>query len=331
MGALVLAILAIVGVGLVYWLLQQEIEQHKQQTRKKIEELEYKHESRIQEIIESIQGNHKAQLKQSTHELKQQIEVQLQEAIQSLSEDHQTLPTQKTDKVTGKTQYQELPNPWEDGHANPVQPETFLEKTSEAPKIELEEEPIIEPNLEEIQPTPLDSSFITTPSPSLDDTTQTLNPAGASSDGTVQSISKTTTKKSSNIAEAIITLANSGQVKYIPKLAEYIHHPDSHIRESVASALGVIAGSQGIKAEIQRAIPLLGKLSRDSSPLVRRSAVEALGKIKSEAVIPLLSLALRDSDRNVVKAASAALSKFKFYPMNQKMKPIKPLSKFVQR
>jgi hypothetical protein len=310
MSALVLAILAIVGVGLVYWLLQQEIEQHKQQTRKEIEELEHKHESRIQEIIESIQGNYKTQLKQSTHELQQQIEVQLQEAIQSLSENHQTLPIQKTDKFTGKTQYQELPNPWEDGFTKPIQPETLLEKTS---------------------PTPLGNSFVNTPSPSPGDSTQTSNLDGSSSDGKAQIMSKTTTKKSSDIAEAIITFGNSRQVKYIPKLTEYINHPDSHIRESVASALGIITGSQGIKAEIQRAIPLLGKLSRDSSPLVRRSAVEALGKIKSEAVIPLLSLALRDSDRNVVKAASAALNKFKFYPMSQKTKPIKPLSKSAQR
>jgi HEAT repeat protein len=122
-------------------------------------------------------------------------------------------------------------------------------------------------------------------------------------------------------------LGNYGQVTAIPTLTEYANHPDNRIRELAASALGSIAAAQGIKAEIQRAIPLLGKLSRDSEPLVRQAAVEALGKIKSETVIPLLSLALRDCNSDVVKAASAAINNYKFYPMSQPKKPTKTTAK----
>jgi HEAT repeat protein len=64
---------------------------------------------------------------------------------------------------------------------------------------------------------------------------------------------------------------------------------------------------------------------------VRQSAVESLGKIKSESVIPYLKQALRDSDPNVVKLASTALSKFKFYPLNQGTKPTKMPSKILKR
>lgn len=148
---------------------------------------------------------------------------------------------------------------------------------------------------------------------------------------TPQNHSDTASRTAKNLGKEIIELGNSGQLTAIPKIAEYVNHADSHLRKLAASALGAIAASQGTKAEIQRAVPLLGKLSRDSQSLVRQSAVEALGKIKSEKVIPLLSLALRDSDSDVVKIASAALSKYKYYPRIQEAKPAKAVVKPLKR
>ncbi|MBD0344835.1 MAG: HEAT repeat domain-containing protein [Coleofasciculus sp. Co-bin14] len=148
---------------------------------------------------------------------------------------------------------------------------------------------------------------------------------------TTYNLSNTATKKSQDLAEKLIALGYSGQVAYIPQIITYTTYPDSQIRQSVASALGTIAAFQGIKPEIKRVIPLLGKLSRDPDPLLRQSAVEALGKIKSERVISLLRQALRDANLNVVKAASAALSKFKLYSMSPGKKSVKVFSNSPKR
>ncbi|MFY7806173.1 MAG: HEAT repeat domain-containing protein, partial [Limnoraphis robusta] len=81
------------------------------------------------------------------------------------------------------------------------------------------------------------------------------------------------------------------------------------------------ASTNGLRTEIQQAIPTLAKLSQDSNPQVRQDAVKALGEIKSEKVIPFLQRALRDSNYAVVRAATVALEKFKSYPVKQKEKP----------
>jgi hypothetical protein len=338
--SLILAILAIVGVGLTYWFLQQEIENQKQQTRKKLEELEHIHDSRIQEIIESVQGSYQTQLKQATEDLKQQVETyleeyklslensnqtqlengtealkqqiesQLQSAILALKDNYQTHFNQRTEKLKRDydTQLQEAINFLQEGYEN--QATTTLDTSTDGSTVELEDnhgQEILEQSPAEFQslPSVTESELSSAPpEPSLVNT----NP----------SVAPTTITQAQTLAQNLIKLGNSGQVAYIPKLTEFMNHPNSQIRESVASALGSIAASQGAKSEIQRAIPLLGKLSRDSDSLVRQSAIKALGHIKSEKVIPLLSLALRDSNRSVVQAASAALNKFKFYPINQK-------------
>ncbi len=352
MGASILSILAIVGVSLTYWFLQQKIDNQKRQSRKIFEELEINHETRMQETIKSLQEDYQSRLTQATEELKTQLESQLQDAINSLHYTYQTQLSQAIEELK-QPQNSQLHKPIKSLlndeliPLNPVdeelqetpdsQPhETYLEENSTVKELQpvtqsldnnsdtLENESNNEDTVEllvqpspETEPTSLDSSFVS-----------------LSSDGskaTPQSVGDTTNRKAKNLGEEIIVLGKSGKLASIPKIADYVNHPDSRLRELVASALGTIAGSQGTKAEIERAVPLLGKLSRDSEPLVRQSAVEALGKIKSEKVISLLSLALRDSNSDVVKIASAALNKYKYYPMIQGAKPAKTPGKSLKR
>ncbi|MBD2014396.1 HEAT repeat domain-containing protein [Microcoleus sp. FACHB-53] len=534
--SLILSIIALVGVGLTYWFLQEKIEKQKQRFRKRLQELEDRHESRILEIIESMQINYQVQLKQATEELKQQFEARLQETINFQPENDQNQTIQKTDeleeiypaklqntinslKENDKNQLleqstentlidsednlnfpvleppipeipsvetsfvsnlqgdeqveqevvapltpeiqptpleipavstssenselgQEISDPWsEETQLTPI--DTFVESTSPAfvePEqdiVELSiqetqptpietdvestastvvepEQDIVELSIQETQPTPIDtfvestssavvepeqdivelsiqetqptqietsiestSSAVVEPEQdivelSIQETQPTqietspfsifpenieleeelraqsnqeiqqeidqalrelisvITPLTDSED-TAQSVNPTTSQKAQDITEKIIAMGKSSQVAYIPKLTEYVNHSDSRIRELVASSLGNIAAIQSQKPEVQRAIHLLGKLSRSPEPSVRQSAVEALGKIKSESVIPYLKQALRDSAPNVVKLASTAISKFKFYPINQGTKQTKMPAKILKR
>ena len=454
--SLILSILAIAGVGLTYWFLQQKIEKQKQRFRKRLEELEDRQESRILEVMESAQVNYQVQLKQATEELQQQFEARLQETLKSLPENYQAQLSQKTEEL--KKEYeaqlqeaikpleerdnnqiqkviplfdkatediiiespanselqqevieplrsevqptpleipsistssanseleQEIRDPWSEGNeeTQPEPLENSFVSTSEA--VDEQEQEIVAPWSETTQPEPLENSFVST-SEAVDEQEQEIvapwsettqptlvensfvsiseaNPEleeeiraqsnqeieqeiqqaikeiisvityPVDSDGTAPRLNDTANRRAQGVAEKIIAMGKSRQVTYIPNLTEYINYPDTRIQGLVISALGTIAASQPQKAEVQRVIPLLGKLSRASEPSMRQSAVEALANIKSEAVIPFLKLALRDSDRNVVKAASLALSKFKFYPMSQGTKISKVSSKALKR
>ncbi|MEW6491659.1 MAG: HEAT repeat domain-containing protein [Cyanobacteriota bacterium] len=452
MGASILSVLALVGVALTYWYLQQKIDNQKRQTRKTFEELESNHEARMQEAVKFLQEDYQAKLAQATEELKRNLEIQLQDAITSLKDNS---PTQLTQTVEEQETHQEpqldeailsFPDnePVTSQNNEPVtsqnnEPVTFQDNepvtsqnnepvtfpdnepvtsqnnepvtfpdnepvtfpdnepvtfpdnepvTSQEnePVTSQENEPVTFQENEPVTPTqtteslpdtsdlwfqdsvessqtleehyknqpeqvtlPLEQNVDITTNESQDEvkeqvleqtnveitTTATEPPIfSTSSDNSqpsAQNGHKTTQKKAKDLGKEIIRLRNYGQVTAIPTITEYANHPDSRIRELVASALGSIATSQGIKAEIQRAIPLLGKLSRDSEPLVRQAAVEALGKIKSETVIPLLSLALRDCDSDVVKAASAAINNYKLYPMSQAKKPTQTPAKSSKR
>ena len=398
--SLTLSILAIVGVGLTYWFLQQKLEKQRQRFRNKFEELENRQESRILEVIESLQVNYQTQLKQATEELKQQFESRLQETIKSLQQNYQTQLASKTEELekASDAQLQETIQSLEERYDNQLQqdnPLLVLEQLNENTLIELEgslddevlvhsrgdklEEEVLEPSSPETQPTLVQNSFvIASPwdsdleeevlepsSPEIQTTSvesfvassdlanseleeevipqsnqeiqqilienSSISTSSAESEGTAQYASNTLNKKAQELAEKITVMGNSGQVAYIPKLREYVNHPDSSIRERVALALGTIAASHNRRAEVQRVIPLLGKLSQAPEPAVRRAAVAALGNIKAETVIPFLKQSLRDSDRNVVKLASTALSRFKFYPINQGTKPAKTSAKTLKR
>lgn len=441
--SLILSILALVGVGFIYWFLQQKMEKQKQRFRKRLEELEDRQESRILEIIESMQVNYQVQLKQAIEDLKQQFEVRLQETANALPENYSSPTIQKTEELQAAdpTQLQDTINSWQKNDEyqpsesstentlldsvnhpekqviEPPLPEAqFLETSSvqnlqedapqkqelvaplipeiqstfqEIPSVspssvnsELGQE-ILDPWGEDTQPTPIEtnvdgisstvveqeqeiveSSIQETQPTSID--TSSLSPVSENPEseeeiraqsnqelqqeiqqavreimavitppidfeGKAQTVSSITSRKAPELTEKIIAMGKSSQVGYIPKLTEYINHSDSRIRQLVASALGNIAATQSQKTEVQRTIPLLGKLSRSPEPSVRQSAVEALGKIKTESVIPYLKQALRDSDPNVVKLASMALNKFKSYPISPGNKPTKVPSKIHKR
>lgn len=341
MGASILSILAIVGVGLTYWFLQQKIDNQKRQSRKIFEELEINHETRMQETIKSLQEDYQTRLTQKTEELKTQLEYQLQEAINSWHEKYQAQLTQVIAELKQhqNSQRQEpiksLPDD-ESIQLNVVNKELqdILDSQYKKPSNSLEEKS----NFNKLEPViqPLDDNSDATANESKNQEPVELrvqsNPETEQTfTATFQNYGDTVNRKAKNLDEEIIELGNSGQLASIPKIAEYVNHPNSHLRKLAASALGAIAASQGTKAEIQRAVPLLGKLTRDTQSLVRQSAVEALGKIKSEKVIPLLSLALRDSDSDVVKIASAALSKYKYYPRIQEAKPARTVVKTLKR
>ena len=123
------------------------------------------------------------------------------------------------------------------------------------------------------------------------------------------------------IIQTINHWGDSGLLSTIPQLLGYAQHQNDRVREQLAIALGKIASTNGLRTEIQQAIPTLAKLSQDSNPQVRQDAVKALGEIKSEKVIPFLQRALRDSNYAVVRSATVALEKFKSYPVKQKAKP----------
>ncbi|HEY9669525.1 MAG TPA: hypothetical protein V6C91_22115, partial [Coleofasciculaceae cyanobacterium] len=84
MGASILSVLALVGVALTYWFLQQKIDNQKRQTRKTFEELQSNYEVWMQETLKSLQDAYQTQLRQATEELKQEFESQLQNAIAAL-------------------------------------------------------------------------------------------------------------------------------------------------------------------------------------------------------------------------------------------------------
>ncbi|OKH18525.1 hypothetical protein NIES593_22020 [Hydrococcus rivularis NIES-593] len=132
-------------------------------------------------------------------------------------------------------------------------------------------------------------------------------------------------KNIQRLEEKLLAMAEFGQTIELLEAIEHKTHPDTQIRKLVALALGNIASAKKVRAETQRAISVLGQLSRDTDPSVRQAAAIALGKIKSEKVIPYLKQALRDFDSDVVKSASEALSQFKSYPVNSQ--PKKPLPK----
>ena len=111
------------------------------------------------------------------------------------------------------------------------------------------------------------------------------------------------------LCENVTAWGESGQAKSIGQLNRYTKHQNADVRRLVASGLGKIAASNSMRAEIERLIPTLGKLSQDSKPEVRQAAVEALGMIKSDKVLPFLQRALKDAVGDVRKSANASIAK----------------------
>ena len=113
------------------------------------------------------------------------------------------------------------------------------------------------------------------------------------------------------------------QTADLPQLLNSTYDPDPVIRQQAVSAIGNIAAEQKVRVEMERAIPVLGKLSRDAEPSVRLAAVTALAKVNSQEVVTYLQRTLNDADSNVIQAASEAIAKFKRYAPKA-AKPLPP-------
>ncbi|MEM9540906.1 MAG: HEAT repeat domain-containing protein [Cyanobacteria bacterium P01_E01_bin.42] len=97
----------------------------------------------------------------------------------------------------------------------------------------------------------------------------------------------------------------------LAQLLDRTYHPDPEQRQQIALAIGEAIAGRKVRAESERAIPILGKLSQDPDPAVRCAAVTALAGVDSQAAIPYLQRALKDADSNAIAAASEAIAKFK--------------------
>ncbi|NEO71050.1 HEAT repeat domain-containing protein [Moorena sp. SIO3H5] len=314
-------------------------ESYREQLNHKIEEVKQQVESSAADPAESVQAlqeNYQAQLTQTTNELKQQLDASLLESVQSSEARYQEQLTQATHELKEelesnfRNELQSLEAKYqadlelahqkidqlEQAHQSPIPDQVKnLEKTEDSSGetgnelVELLEE--AETNQDEPQQVVKDEILPEPSQPEQPMVTET------------PIITDQPSQSDQDLDETITALENYAQASDIPQLSNYINHPESLIRGSIASALGKIAAAQGLRAEIKQAIPLMGKLIQDPQPSVRKSAVEALSNIKSEKVIPLLERALRDPDSDVVKSASAGISQFKSYRRTPKPKPAK--------
>jgi HEAT repeats len=127
----------------------------------------------------------------------------------------------------------------------------------------------------------------------------------------IQDPQRPSTPALQDLSQEILTMGQSQQLRYVPKLAQYATHSDPMIRRYVANALGQIAAPHTVTAEIETVIPVLGKLSQDSSLEVRQMALRALSGIQSPLVLPYLEKGLLSASGSVQQMANAAIQKLK--------------------
>jgi hypothetical protein len=323
-GIIVLVIVAsaIVGAGIAYWLMRQQLERQQQeqaeQMRQRLESLEREHESRLQAAIEPIQQRYEGELQQTRQRL-EELEKQRDSQGQTSAEYEQQLQ-QTRDRISQleqqhHSQRQTIESLQAERSTSPPSDEA---KPADAPT---EDKPRATPAPEPAS-TPMEVRTFQKPNSFGD----TVLPAQlAACEPVKQMLQALEHPKDEDLGRKMIFWGDSGNPIYIPTLLGHARHRESAIRATVALAVGQIAATMSVRSEIQRAIPVLGNLSQDPDPRVRQAAVEALGQIKSEKVIPFLRQSVRDSDRAIVKIASEALQKFKFYPQTgPKTKPVQP-------
>lgn len=114
-----------------------------------------------------------------------------------------------------------------------------------------------------------------------------------------------------DLSQQILDWGHSKQLSQVPKLLPYANHSDSNLRRYVALALGQIAAPHTVKADIEKVIPVLGKLSQDSNAEVRSMAMKALSGIQSPQVLPYLEKGLLSSSGAIKEAANSAIQKLK--------------------
>ncbi|NEO17325.1 MULTISPECIES: HEAT repeat domain-containing protein [unclassified Moorena] len=322
-------------------------ENYQAQLTQTTNELKQQLDASLLESVQSSEARYQEQLTQATHELKEELESNFRNELQSLEAKYQA------DLELAHQKIAEL----EQAHKSPIPDQVKnLEKTEDSsgetgnelvelleeaetnqdePQQVVKDEILPEPSQPE-QPMVTETPIITDqPSQSDQDLEDEILPEPSQPEQPMVTetpiITDQPSQSDQDLDETITALENYAQASDIPQLSNYINHPESLIRGSIASALGKIAAAQGFRAEIQQAIPLMGKLIQDPQPSVRKSAVEALSNIKSEKVIPLLERALRDPDSDVVKSASAGISQFKSYRRTPKPKAAKKTVKPSKR
>ncbi|MCU0550024.1 MAG: HEAT repeat domain-containing protein [Leptolyngbya sp. Prado105] len=113
------------------------------------------------------------------------------------------------------------------------------------------------------------------------------------------------------LTQDILSWGSSKDLKHVSKLMRYSAHADPIVRSHVATSLGEIVGAHPVRADVERSIPVLGKLTNDSDLKVRLYAVQSLGMIRSREVLPYLEKALVSPSGSVMKAANRALQNLK--------------------
>jgi len=364
---------AVIAGGLVYWFLQNQLEQQKQEdkalTEKRIQEAEKSHQSRLQETIKSVQKEQQSQLKKATDdaEIAQARVVALekihQEEIAKLQAELAAAKAAATSPVVEKPPIK--PSEEETLSLEPPVPPAPVETKADTPETpaEVKLEPPVTPapveTKADISETPAEvktdasATAVNAQVTDAEETAVNSQVTDATEPAVDEQVADTGKKPSSlpplygtfagnrdkrnifrqeepTLSQEILALGNSGNTTHIAKLVDFTSHPDSEIRAAAATSLGQI-GAGGVRTEVQRTIPLLGKLSQVSDSVVRQAAVEALGKIQSQQVIPLLQKALRDTDSSVVKSASAALDKYKSYRLTPKTKVAKVAGSKVKK
>lgn len=99
----------------------------------------------------------------------------------------------------------------------------------------------------------------------------------------------------------------------LPQVQTYAYDEDDRVRAGVALAYGEMIARKAVNPDGEQVLTYLGDLSRDRAPVVRKAAIQALGKLRSETVIPFLTRALQDSDLEIVALASQILQNYKTY------------------
>jgi uncharacterized membrane-anchored protein YhcB (DUF1043 family) len=280
MGFFIGLIIGLVIAGVVYgWLKGQvaEKERELQQNRRVMDEAARGQEERRQDLVRSLQADYQAKADAQL----QQLTAQHGEQVHRLEAQIQQLTAQHGEQV----RHLEA----DIAHLKAQLAMASLSSTPPSPA-----PPVVAPV--DIEPVGIDP---------VDPSAEAADPTDAVPPGPLT--------PSSTRIDRIIALGQSGRLGTIGQIAQYAGDRDGVVREQVARSLGRLVASRLVGTDVQRAIPVLERLSRDPVAAVRCAAVESLGQIRSDQIIPILTRSQRDTNPQVVKAASWAIAKFKFF------------------
>ena len=298
------------GIAISYWLMEKRLAkqklEHKKQASQAISEAERSHESRMQQRIESVRSKYESQLQESRQIIAQSESLQSQYE-RELEESRQKIASLERNEATSKSLQSQYERELEENRQKIAQLERASEERSqEITKFLGQQYEIMWKQVQLAELAQIEQEKKKRRSP-VEEVTS-MSPGSTSFPGSAW---ERTTQETSlpELYQNVTAWGESGQTKSIGQLTRYTNHQNGDVRRLVASGLGKIAASNSMRAEIERLIPTLGKLSQDAKPEVRQAAVEALGMIKSVMVLPFLQRALKDPVGNVRKSANASIRK----------------------